>query len=200
MVESYFADIRRQLDCPEESWHNVEQAYAGRAYHNLDHLDEMLALLPEHEPPRDTLVFGISVVYHDIVYKPTRSDNEQRSADSATRLLERGGKLTADRIARCADLILATKGHIPSEHDDGDEALLIDLDLAVLARSPTDYDRYTAALRKEFWMIPGFVFRNGRRKVLTGLLDRPRIYHTEVGSSRYEAPARENLWRELREL
>ncbi|PPK87494.1 putative metal-dependent HD superfamily phosphohydrolase [Neolewinella xylanilytica] len=200
MVEAFFTHLCDHLDCPQESWKNVRKAYAGRAYHNLDHLDEMLAHLPDHVPPLDPSVFGIALVYHDIVYKPTRSDNERRSAHSAERLLEQGGKLTPDRIRRCTELILATKEHLPSLQDNGDESLLIDLDLAVLARPPEAYDRYTAALRQEFWMVPGFVFRSGRRKVLTTLLDRTHIYHTELGRATYEGPARENLWRELREL
>ncbi|WP_116107120.1 hypothetical protein [Lewinella sp. IMCC34191] len=200
MVEAYFKDISEGIGCPDRAWGNVEKAYAGRAYHNLSHLKEMLGHLADHPAPKDPVVFGIALVFHDIVHKPTRSDNEHRSALSATRLLEEGGKLPAERIQRCAELIMATKQHLPSEHDDGDEALLIDLDLAVLARSPSEYDQYTAALRKEFWMVPGFVFRNGRRKVLTAFLDRPNIYHTQVGKKDYETPARENLWRELREL
>lgn len=200
MVEAYFTNLRTQLNCPEQSWHNVEKAYAGRAYHNLDHLEEMLSDLPQHAPPRDSLIFGVALIYHDIVYKPTRSDNESRSAESAARALRQSGGIEDSRIERCSQLIMATKHHRPSSQDDGDEALLIDLDLTVLARSPEGYDRYRAALRKEFWMIPGFVFRNRRRAVLTSFLDRPHIYHTDYGRAHYEPPARENLWRELREL
>ena len=200
MVEAFFTTLQQQLNCPLAAWTNVEKAYAGRAYHNLDHLDEMLTHLAKLPPAKDPLIFGVALVYHDIVHKPTRSDNETRSADSAARLLEQEGNFTRQRIDRCRELILSTKDHLPSDHDDGDEALLIDLDLAVLARKPEDYDRYTAALRKEFWMVPGFVFRNGRRNVLTNFLDRPQIFRTEKGYTDYEAPARENLWRELREL
>jgi predicted metal-dependent HD superfamily phosphohydrolase len=87
-----------------------------------------------------------------------------------------------------------------SETDPPDTPLLIDLDLAVLARPATDYDRYTAAIRKEYWMVPGFVYRKERTRVLAHLLDRPTIYQTPYGRKHYEAPARENLWRELREL
>ena len=199
MVEAFFEQLRDELDFPKQSWRNVEKAYAGRAYHNLDHLEEMISHMPHHSPPKDPLVFGIALVYHDIVYKPTRSDNERRSALSASRELKGSGKMEPQRINRCRELILATKNHLASDHDDGDEALLIDLDLAVLARSPQAYDRYIAAVRKEFWMVPGFVFRNGRRKVLTNLLNRTNIYQTETGRTRYEAPARQNLWRELRE-
>lgn len=200
MVEAYFTDLRTKLNLPPQTWINVTKAYAGRAYHSLDHLEEMVRHLGHHPPPLDPAVLGVALVYHDIVYKPTRNDNELRSAASATKMLEAGGRLSAERIRRCNRLIMVTKHHLPSAEDDGDEALLIDLDLAVLARTPDEYDRYTAAVRKEFWMIPGFVFRTSRKKFLTTLLDRPRIYHTAYGRAHYEEPARQNLWRELREM
>ena len=160
----------------------------------------MIRQQEQHAPARDPEVFGFALLYHDIVYKPTRKDNEERSAASAARQLDLGGQVSPARIERCRQLILATRSHLPAPRDDGDEALLIDLDLAVLARDPAGYERYLAAVRREFWMIPGFVFRKARRQFLTTFLDRPTVYHTAYGRAHYESAARENLWRELREL
>ncbi|MBB4078993.1 putative metal-dependent HD superfamily phosphohydrolase [Lewinella aquimaris] len=207
MIEAYFFEVQAQLSSSLVDWKNIRRAYAGRPYHNLDHLNEMLTHLKRHQSaagadplPLDPLIFGVALIYHDIVYQPTRADNEARSAQSAVKMLRREGNLSEGRIDRCRRLILSTKKHRPSPDDDGDEALLNDLDLAVLARDPISYDRYADAIRKEFWMFPGFVFRTGRIKTLTNLLDRPHIYHTELGRQEYETPARENLWRELRNL
>ena len=160
----------------------------------------MIGHLNRHPAPQNPDVFGFALLYHDIVYKPTRKDNEERSAASAARQLELGGQASGEQIRRCRELILATRDHLPAAQDDGDEALLIDLDLAVLARDPSGYDRYLDAVRREFWMVPGFVFRKARRQFLTTFLDRPTVYHTDYGRAHYEPAARENLWRELREL
>ena len=200
VVESYYAQLQGSLQLPPDCWRNIKRAYAGRAYHNLDHLQEMIGHLDHHVPPKYPDIFGFALLYHDIVYKPTRKDNEARSAASAARQLEIGGRTPSDCIQRCQELIMATREHLPSAQDDGDEALLIDLDLAVLARDPSGYDRYLAAVRREFWMVPGFVFRKARRQFLTTFLDRPSVYHTAYGRTHYEPAARENLWRELREL
>jgi predicted metal-dependent HD superfamily phosphohydrolase len=204
VIEEFFTDLRQQLPTAPPVWNNVKRAYAGRAYHNLSHLNEMLMHLggfrKQGIKPQDPLIFGIALVYHDIVYKPTRSNNEERSAQSATKLLRRNTGLSDERIHNCRRLILATKHHQLQEKDPPDTGLLIDLDLAVLARPAADYDRYAAAIRKEYWMVPGFVYRKERTRVLTALLDRPHIYQTEHGRSAYEAAARENLWRELRQL
>ena len=201
-IESFFHRLEQQLPTLDLSWKNVRRAYTGRAYHNLDHLDEMLHHLDRHRSagsvPTDEGIFGMALVYHDLVYKPTRSDNEQRSAQAAEELLL-AGKITPDRIARCNALIMATKAHLPVPKDH-DANLLIDLDLAVLARDPDGYDRYAAAVRKEFWMVPGFVFRRGRVRALNQFLDREHIYQTDFGRAEYEEQARENLWREVRSL
>lgn len=201
VIEAYFKELQQLLPTAPLQWKNVKRAYTGRPYHNLDHLNEMLSHLQRRDATviNDPAIFALSLVYHDIIYKPTRSDNEARSAASATELL-RQANVASSRIDRCHQLIMATKAHLPSPDDDGDEALLIDLDLAVLARDPEDYDKYTTAVRREFWMLPGFVFRRGRTKALTVFLDRGHLYHTDYGREHYEAPARENLWRELRKL
>jgi predicted metal-dependent HD superfamily phosphohydrolase len=202
-IESYFDQLRTQLAPAPLDWENVRHAYANRAYHNLDHLQEMLDHLEHHRTAGATVIdehiFGMALVYHDLVYKPTRKDNEARSAAAAADLLGQHPALDQVRIDRCTQLIMATKIHLPGPDDTGDEALLIDLDLAVLARGTDGYDRYATAVRKEFWMLPGFVFRKGRSKALTSFLDREHIYHTEFGQKAYETKARENLWRELRE-
>ncbi len=206
VIEAYFEGIRQELTLPPLEWRHVKRAYTSRPYHNLGHLEEMLDTLRKYEdaatfiPPADPPVFGLALVYHDIVYKPTRLDNEERSADSAAQALASSGAIAASRIERCRQLILATREHVPSPVDDGDEGLLIDLDLAVLARDAAGYDRYRAAIRKEFWMIPGFVFRKKRSDVLTRLLDRKAIYFTPYGQEILEPRARKNLWRELRNL
>ena len=163
----------------------------------------MLSHLDRHgrDTIKDPTIFALALVYHDIVYKPTRKDNEARSAEAAAKVLSQvDDAVPPMRIDRCHALIMATQAHVPSPNDDGDEALLIDLDLAVLAREPDAYKEYTAAVRREYWMIPGFVYRDGRKKVLTSLLDREYLYHTELGREHYEPLARTNLWQELRQL
>ena len=95
---------------------------------------------------------------------------------------------------------MATKAHRPSAEDDGAEAWLVDLDLAVLARSEQGYQEYIQAIRKEFWIYPGFLYRPGRIKVLRHFLDMEFIYNTPYGRQQFEEQARKNLAFELRQL
>lgn len=181
------------------AWSTIAEAYRGRAYHNLDHLGEMLGHLPRlsaNLAPAAAPVFGFALIYHDVVYRAGRKDNEARSADLAVAALRQAAASPADQV-RCRRLIMATRNH---EAETEEEAILVDLDLAVLARDPVGYDRYARAVRREFRRFPAFLYRPGRRKALRHFLEKEYIYHTTTARKNWEEPARENLERELREL
>lgn len=180
-------------------WQVIEAAYAGRAYHNLRHLEEMLGhffALPTGLAPAAAPLFGIALIYHDLIYSAGRKDNEAKSAALATTALE---KIGADSQQRqyCHSLIMATKTHVATSED---EALLVDLDLAVLARPADEYDVYARAVRKEFSLFPGFLYRPGRKKALLHFLEKSRIYQTDYFHLRFEEAARANLAREISTL
>ena len=189
-------------DVPSE-WPDIAGAYNGRAYHNLNHLEEMLGHLPGLStslvPTKSWTaapIFGIALIYHDIVYRAGRKDNEARSADRAVAFLQKAGTNEADQN-RCRRLIMATKTHEAATEE---EAVLVDLDLAVLAREPGGYDQYARNVRKEFRLFPDFLYRPGRRKALQHFLEKPYIYHSKIAREKWETPARANLKRELERL
>ncbi len=187
-------------------WADIEAAYTKRTYHNLNHLREMLGHygeLPIHLQLTNNrsgemapALFGLSLIYHDVIYIAGRSDNEARSADLLVKHLLQAG-IDPLQCAWCRSLIMATKTHQPESGDDGAQSLLIDLDLAVLARTESGYDSYAENVREEFKLFPGFLYRRGRKKALKHFLDQEYIYHTEYFRSRWESRARDNLSREL---
>lgn len=185
-------------ETPSE-WATIEAAYAGRAYHNLNHLEEMLGhftALPTDIAPAAPPTFGIALIYHDIVYRAGRKDNEAKSADLAARALRKMGA-NNKKEQYCRSLIMATKTHAAITED---EALLVDLDLAVLARPAESYDAYARAIRQEFSHFPSFLYRPGRKKALRHFLEKSRIYQTEYFHQRFENAARTNLEREIKAL
>jgi predicted metal-dependent HD superfamily phosphohydrolase len=78
----------------------------------------------------DTTLFA--VFYHDIIYKASSSSNE---ADSAKLAMERISTIgyPINKIANCANTILATKQHLTSE--DNNANFLLDDDQAILGTS-----------------------------------------------------------------
>jgi predicted metal-dependent HD superfamily phosphohydrolase len=200
MLQTYYEDCLASINPDAGSaWPAIARAYVGRAYHNLDHLTEMLSHYRSIAPdlaPAAPPIFGIALIYHDVVYRAGRADNEARSADMAVEALQAAGVDTAGQNY-CRSLIMATKFHLPKNDDEG---LLVDLDLAVLARSAKGYDAYTEAIRKEFSLFPGFLYRPGRKKALQHFLEQPNIYYHSFFRERWESPARENILREITRL
>lgn len=87
-------------------------------------------------------------------------------------------------------MILATSHHVTRELDD---QLMLDIDLSILGREPAAFLEYEDQVRREFSWVPEHAFRAGRLKVLSGFLERPRIFSTVELHADYEQQARANL-------
>ncbi|MFC8566520.1 hypothetical protein ACFUIW_12260 [Streptomyces sp. NPDC057245] len=170
-----------------------------RRYHTLAHLTAVLDhvdVLEEYADDPDAV--RLAAWFHDAVYLPERSENEERSARLAERALPEAG-VPADRTAEVARLVRLTVTHAPADGD-RDGQVLCDADLAVLAAPPSAYAAYTAAVREEYHFVPGAAFREGRAAILRQLLGLPRLFHTPHGRREWEATARHNLTGELEML
>ncbi|MFJ9117967.1 hypothetical protein ACIRJO_20720 [Streptomyces sp. NPDC102394] len=167
-----------------------------RRYHTLAHLVAVLDhvdTLQEYADDPDAV--RLAAWFHDAVYLPERSENEERSARLAERALPEAGvpDATAAEVAR---LVRLTVTHDPAD-DDRNGQVLCDADLAILASPPTAYAAYTAAVREEYHFVPNDAFRAGRADVLRRLLALPRLFRTPYGQEKWEATARYNLSAEL---
>jgi predicted metal-dependent HD superfamily phosphohydrolase len=170
-----------------------------RHYHTLTHLTAVLDHVDVLEQyAADPDVVRLAAWFHDAVYLPERSENEERSARLAERALSEAG-VPARKTAEVARLVRLTVGHDPAD-DDGDGQVLCDADLAVLATAPSAYAAYTAAVREEYHFVPNDAFREGRAAVLRQLLALPHLFRTAYGARHWEATARYNMTSELEML
>ncbi|MCC6746084.1 MAG: N-methyl-D-aspartate receptor NMDAR2C subunit [Deltaproteobacteria bacterium] len=168
-----------------------------RHYHTLTHVLDCLSLFDRFEALAERPAeVELALWFHDAVYDPERSDNEAESArlaDEALRVLE----VPEPCRTRVVRAIEATRHHDATE---GDAALLVDLDLAILGADAESFRRFEEQIRSEYAQVPDALFRMGRRQVLAGFLGRPRIYrHTRLAEL-FEGPARANLARRIEEL
>lgn len=178
----------------------LEAAYAepARAYHTADHIRDCLAqfdLCPETATRPDEV--EAAIWFHDAVYQPGAANNEDMSARLARTSLEDAGASleVADRIA---ELVLTTQHlSIPEEPD---AALLCDVDLSILGRTTEVFDEFERRIRREYAWVPESAYRSGRTKILRGFLERPSIFQTDFFRERYEASARANLARAVKDL
>jgi predicted metal-dependent HD superfamily phosphohydrolase len=179
------------------TFHQLLAAYSDpvRSYHNVEHLQHCLAELDAHGTSavrRDEVEAGLW--FHDAVYVPGKSNNEERSARLAETELRRGG-VQAEGISRIAALVMATTHTTLAE--DPDQRLICDVDLAILGSPPESFDRFEERIRQEYRWVPAALYRHSRSAVLRQFLERPAIYQTHGFAAKYEGQARRNLERLL---
>ncbi len=172
-------------------------AYAApnRHYHNLRHIEDCLGLLAglDDLSARDREILTQAIWWHDVVYDPTRSDNEELSAKLAEQ------HVAADSRDDVGRLIRLTQSH-RVEPGDRLGAILISIDLSILGAEPSRYDAYAAAIRKEFAHVPDADYRAGRSAVLRRFAAQPVIFPDPAFARDYDRRARDNLARELASL
>jgi len=195
--ERPWRDLGAPADVAERDALMARYAEPQRRYHTLHHLDECFARLDQAraraERPGEV---ELALWYHDAVYDPHASDNEERSAELAMRAMRRAG-LAVDARERVHALIMATRHDAAAAP--GDAALLVDTDLGILAADPERFDEYEREIRAEYAWVPSVIFGQKRKQVLQGFLDRDRIY-TSGAFDADESPARRNLVRSLERL
>jgi predicted metal-dependent HD superfamily phosphohydrolase len=172
-----------------------------RHYHNLDHVADVLRVVSRLTGlADDPSALQLAVWFHDAVYDPRAKDNEDRSADLAVTLLGPVGVPRSD-LERVGRLVRAT-AHLAGSEPAGDRetAILLDADLAIFGASPERYQRYAAAIRREYAWVPEADYRAGRSRVLSHFLARPRIFRTDAMFAEGEAAARANLRAEVAAL
>lgn len=178
----------------------IEALYAHppRAYHNLTHIAACLDVLDAHRAlASQPEAIELALWLHDCVYVPGRTDNESRSATIAA-MFARGLGIEPRAIDDISAWIIATKHGSPPAS--GDEALVLDIDMAILASPGEQYAAYTRAIRAEFAFASDEQFRAGRAAFVRAMLVRPSIFHTPLLATEFEAAARANLDCELSTL
>jgi predicted metal-dependent HD superfamily phosphohydrolase len=187
--QSLFRDLRCGAADPTE-FERLVAAYRERhrRYHTLEHLEACLAefdgVRALAQRPAEV---ELALWFHDAVCVAGRTDNEAKSADWARRVLR--AAVVPDAVgARVAGCILATRHDpVPAE---GDAALVVDIDHAVLGRSGEPFEAFERDVRAEYRWTSGFVYRRRRRRALKALLERPAIYTVPTFRERFETPAR----------
>ena len=201
MLKDIFFELTKKytdnLQLIHEQWNEIDKKYSGssRHYHTLSHLEDLIFQLEEikHEiADWDTVLFAI--FYHDIVYRSTKSNNEEKSTELAAKRLSEIN-FPQNKIPKCAAMILATKKHLQTGDNDTD--LFTDADLSILGQSWEQYAVYFNQIRKEYSIFPDLIYNPGRKKVLNHFLKMDRIFKSTHFYNKLELQAKENLKKEL---
>lgn len=157
-----------QLSKEDEIFNLILDKYSEphRYYHNLQHISELynkISLWNLNSTQAKTIVMAI--VFHDIVYDPKATDNEEKSNELFLNYFK---DLTiAPKVSK---LILATKNH--SIHPVGEDPILdifLDLDLSILGTSEFEFKNYEKNVREEYKFVPQDIYELKRAEIMKTL-------------------------------
>ncbi len=167
-----------------------------RRYHDQRHLIWLL-----DEADRRSALIGdrafvdYAIWFDDAVYQPGRPDNEILSAEWARVSLV----AQPDLAARVAHVITMTKNHAEGEAE-GDVALFLDMDIAILGAPWETYCAYAAGIRAEYPHVVDLAFAAGRGAFLANKLESARTFRTDLYENEVGETARANVRWELEEM
>jgi predicted metal-dependent HD superfamily phosphohydrolase len=199
MFDSFQADWQG-IGARSDAAHLFDQLVARysephRRYHSMQHLTECIERfetvrsLAQHP---DEVAIGLW--FHDAIYEIGRTDNEEQSANWASRALEQAG-VAKEAVDRVFSLVMVTRHtHLPVTPD---EQLLVDIDLSILGAAPARFSQYEQQIREEYCAVPQETFKARRRGILQSFLGRPQIYNTAHFHGLLEERARANLQRSI---
>lgn len=158
------------------------------AYHNWSHVQDLFLTwhtmgfgMPTHE-------MQLAIQFHDVVYDPMRSDNEEQSVAFMRSML--ADTFSESVLERVESMILATKHH---DSDDFETQLFLDLDMSILGRSWEDFLVYCDKIRAEYSFVSDEAFEKGRKGFFQKCLERKHIFLTGAFRQKFEAQARSNI-------
>lgn len=162
-----------RMDPATQAWLLRQWTRPNRAYHSLQNhlipLLEQIAALKLCAYEEELL--SLAAWWHDAVYEPGQSDNEEQSA--AEFMIRWPGDF--DSARRVRDIILASKRHLPTGDSLADAFLRLDL-APLLSSAQPEMRRYEELIRAEFMPLAGReAYLAGRIAFLRRMLEHPLV-------------------------
>lgn len=191
------ANYEIQEEIAEKYFQQLIEKYSEkkRFYHNLSHIYALLksaAKLKDYFQDYNSV--QLAIWFHDAIYNTKKSNNEEKSAELAVKVLVELN-IPTNTINLVEKMIIATKTHSINDLI-RDGQIFLDLDLSILGASPEVYQQYYQAIRKEYSWVPWFLYRRSRKSVLSSFLAREHIFFTDE-LAKLEQIARQNISKEI---
>lgn len=161
-----------------------------RYYHTVQHIAECLTLVHDVQHVlQDAQSVELAIWFHDAVYDPKSSHNEE---DSALLMLQLCADLfPANQLRKVADWIRATQRHRAT--DESDLQYVLDIDLAILAANEIRFKEYEAQIRQEYAWVNSALYRLKRAEVLSGFYHAEALFQTDYFHRKCELKSKQNL-------
>eukprot|EP00475_Leptophrys_vorax_P033070 TRINITY_DN5170_c0_g2_i1.p1 TRINITY_DN5170_c0_g2~~TRINITY_DN5170_c0_g2_i1.p1 ORF type:complete len:349 (+),score=88.48 TRINITY_DN5170_c0_g2_i1:558-1604(+) len=193
-------------------WRKIKQLYSEpqRYYHTLFHIESLIKQYDQFEGKLGfPEIVQLSIWFHDVVYQPTRTDNEEQSVLVFQEFCNESKNQDSFLALSVEDFILSTISHKPSliksqaacSEDDKSRLLeslyyFLDFDLSILGADQSEYLAYADAIRREYGHYSQEDFKSGRRKVLEKLMETQLFFSADYRES-HNATALANMTHEI---
>ena len=176
-------------------WHEILEHYTKKwkFYHNLNHIFSFVCLFEKYNNYIQNYKneFLISIFFHDIIYIPSRNDNEEKSIDIFNKFyLEiKSENLNKEKVI---EFITNTKHHLLPLNNNSEEInYFMDMDMEIIAEE--NWEDYENKIRKEYCYCNDIEYKHKRKQFLQSLLNKDKIFRTKIFYDTYEQKARKNL-------
>ena len=135
--------------------------------------------------------FLISIFFHDIIYIPSRNDNEEKSIDIFNKFYTeiKSENLNKEKVI---EFISNTKHHLLPLNNNSEEInYFMDMDMEIIAED--NWEDYENKIRKEYCYCNDIEYKDKRKQFLQSLLNKDKIFRTKLFYNTYEQKARINL-------
>lgn len=190
-----WVELMHQLELMDNqaTYAKLTQAYTEkhRHYHSDAHINACLQHFDAAKHLAEcSAEVELALWFHDVIYKPLSSTNELDSANWCAKFLAENN-VAAETVQRIFTLIMATCH--AAEPVGNDEALVVDIDLAILGAPENVYQAFEANVRQEYQWVPSSIFKSKRKEILRSFLEREKIYRHAYFYEMLERNARKNL-------
>ena len=182
-------------------WHEILENYTKKwkFYHNLNHVYSFVNLFEKYNKFINNYKneFLISIYFHDIIYIPSRNDNEEESINMFNKFYNevKPNNLNKEKVI---EFIAETKNHSLSKDYDFELDLFLDMDMQIV--SDENWEDYENKIRKEYCFVDETEYKNKRRQFLESLVNKNRIFRTQIFYDTYEQIAKNNITNILNKL
>lgn len=193
-------DLMKSLNQNEETiiylWSIMRDEYMKKwkYYHNLNHIYQLIQLYYTYKV--NDIDFLIALWFHDIIYVPSRDDNEKQSIELFKKILKDNFNQPISRINidRVSMFIQETANHfqVNKNYDDKLIELFLDFDMSIFSLD-NEINEYEKNIKNEYLFYPEKKYNDERIRILRLLLEKESIYRTEIFKKSYEEKARNNI-------
>jgi predicted metal-dependent HD superfamily phosphohydrolase len=140
-----------------------------RHYHNLNHLNDLIEQINENKSKYSEKEYEklmLAALFHDCVYNPMSSDNEEKSAEF---FIECCLDKTNSDVLEVKQIILDTKTHQSTTNL---SESFNHYDMSIVERDFEQLLEWEKGISEEFSVYPKEQYKEGRLKFLESLMDK----------------------------